>query len=234
MLTTTSITELKKIMLTHLVLEARFLEWLNKYWRLWIINPKDTSLNMAERMTILFKNSGKYYNNNRTNNKYRFVIKMWYRKYHSSSNCRRRNNTLVRFCLRRNTPRDKFFYNKYNKHHHILCWSWCLWIYKEAVVATVNPLPASPLIAVSSISPFYIVKRNETAIPLSAIPSLNCRLGAQHPNGDRKLNKPNSIYYSNRHNILLCESNKYLNRLWRRRSEIIVIVNHDLLHLGKQ
>jgi hypothetical protein len=27
----------------------------------------------------VLKNSGKYYNNNRTNNKYRFVIKMWYR-----------------------------------------------------------------------------------------------------------------------------------------------------------
>jgi hypothetical protein len=31
------------------------------------------------------------------------------RKYHSSSNCRRRNNTLVRFCLRRNTPREETF-----------------------------------------------------------------------------------------------------------------------------
>jgi hypothetical protein len=36
---------------------------------------------------------------------------------------------------------------------------------------TVNPLPALPLIAVSSTSP-VLYCQNETAIPLSAIPSL--------------------------------------------------------------
>jgi hypothetical protein len=78
------------------------------------INPKDTSLNMAERMTILFKIAAST-TITITN---RFVIKMWYR-YHSSS-CRRRNNTLVRFCLRRNTPRDRKFFTT-NITNTILC-----------------------------------------------------------------------------------------------------------------
>jgi hypothetical protein len=93
---------------------------------------------------------------------------MWYRKYHSSSNCRRRNNTLVRFCLR-NTPRDRKFFTTNNKHHHIYAEAGACESTREAVVATVNPLPALPYCCIFKVS---FILSNETAIPLSAIPSL--------------------------------------------------------------
>jgi hypothetical protein len=75
---------------------------------------------------------------------------------------------------------------------------------------TVNPLPALPLIGVSSTAQFYIVKM-KPQYRCQQTPSLDCRLNYT-PNGGTA-NSTNPPYYSNRHNILLCESNKYLNRL---------------------
>jgi hypothetical protein len=87
---------------------------------------------------------------------------------------------------------------------------------------SLNPLPASPLIAVS-ISPILYCQ-NETAM-LSAIPSLNCRLiGTQHLTEGPNSTSPTpsttatgtSYYVSQTNTLTGCEG---------ARSEIIVIVN---------
>jgi hypothetical protein len=97
---------------------------------------------------------------------------------------------------------------------------------RKAVVATVNPLPTLPLIIVPSTSP-VLYCQNETAMPLSATPSLNCSLNwYTAPNGgtanstgptpSTTTTGPTSYYVSQTNTLTGCEGD---------RSEIIVIVN---------
>jgi hypothetical protein len=106
-----------------------------------IINPKDTSLNMVERRRSCFKNFSKYYNNNRTNNKYRFVNKMWYRKYHSSSNCQAEQ--YVGTILPGGTPLEtgNSFTTTIVAPPHFMLKLVLVNLQGERFVATVNPLP---------------------------------------------------------------------------------------------
>jgi hypothetical protein len=122
---------------------------------------------------------------------------------------------LVRFCLRRNTLEtgNSFTTNITNTTTFYAEAGACEST-RRAVVATVNPLPALPLIAVSYKPILYC--QNETAILLSAIPSLNCRLNwYTTPNGGTAnstnptpstTNSTTSYYVSQTNTLTGCEN----------------------------